>query len=227
MTINEFFESGNHIMTAEEAASYPFFGTDRLAPTEQTLQDLYGMREIFYTSDTMEVLIKKLVKNCFYINTYAWTTLLASSTLTYNPLERTNIYETDTETNSGTDSNTSASDSDTSLTVTPNTTKTVAKRTFNDATFNDIDKETNGGTENNIGSSLATNTSSTTYGHIINKVHNITGKENLDIEAVIKAEREIANFNYIGQIAEAIANYISLMSYNFDDVYDPMLSLYP
>lgn len=224
MLINEFFSNDYHIMTNADAILYPFFGVDELEATEQTLQDMYGMREIFYSDNDMQALIQKLVKNCFYINTYTWETLYKSVNMIYSPFDKTNITETDTETNSGTDTDVITGGNSTSMTITPNTVATTAKRTFNDASFNDVDKTTSTGTESSIGSASNNNTDTKTYGHIISRSHTMQGKSDIDYESVIKAEREIALINFIGQIAEAIANYISLMSYNFDDEYAPIIS---
>lgn len=223
MTITEYFATPYKIMTDEQSAAYPFFGIIALRQTEEIIKNKYGMREIFFseTDTALQTRVESAVKALFDTQTYSWTTLKNSISLAYSPFERTAIVENDTETNSGTDGKTNTRTGSTSITVTPNTKSATSKRTYNNDTMTDIEEVANSGTEVNAGSNSGTDTYTDTYGHVITKVHTITGKENVDYEAVIKAEREIAEFNFIATIANTIVNTICLLTYNFDNSYAP------
>lgn len=225
MTISEYIAAGYSIMTDANAVTYPFYSVDKNHLAERLLLHRYGMRELFYTNtdSLIQNLVQLAVKDLFDDNVYKWQKLSDSAALIYDPLHNTDLTITDTETNSGTDSSTdtvtnSGTDT-TNTTTTPATVSTTAKRSYDAAAFNDTDKVTNSGTETNAGTvqhgHVITNPKSQTYGHVITTQHTETGGAGIDPQAAIEKERRIADFNLVSQIAESVANVISLLSYNF------------
>ena len=210
-------------MTDEQAITYPFFGIVELRQTEEIIKNQYGMREIFFSeADTaLQTRVENAVQAIFDTQAYSWTTLKNSISLAYSPFERTVITENDTETNSGTDGKVNTTTGSSSLTVTPNTKASTARRTYDNDTMTGVEELATTGTESNVGSSGGTDTETNTFGHVVTKIHTVAGKENVDYEAVIKAEREIAEFNFIATIANTVVNTICLLTYNFDNSYAP------
>lgn len=227
MNMTEYFAASYKIMTTEQSILYPFFGATGLEQTETVIKTKYGLREIFFseTETALQTRVESAIKTLFDTQTYAWTTLKNSISLAYTPFERTNIVEHDTETNSGTDTKGNIISGSSTITVTPATVSTTSKRTFDNNTMSDTDKTTNSGNETNTGSNSGSNTETDTFGHVITKEHSITGTENVDYEAVIEAERKIAEFNFIERIAESIVNTICLSVYNFDNDYAPYVTI--
>lgn len=130
---------------------------------------------------------------------------------------------------SGTNSNTNSS------TRTPNLLNKKSTRPFDSSSMIEVEEESNTGTETNGGTESNTSANSTTYGKTENTTssgsnsetssygHKITnsketiGRDNLDIEDMIKEEREIAEYNFIEMIANEIAESIALSNFDFSE----------
>ena len=223
MNITEYFAVPYKLITDTAITSYNFFSVPELRQLEVIIQTRYGSREISFSDldSALETRVQAAVTNLFDTNSYTWTKQKDSLSPVYSPFERTDVTESDTETNSGTDTKTIGRTNSGSSTNTPATASTTSRRTYDNNTMTDAEKVTASGTDTNINSGSSSENTTDTFGHIITKAHTIKGKENVDYEAVIESERKVAEFNFISRIAETIVNNICLLVYNFDNSYEP------
>jgi len=116
-------------------------------------------------------------------------------------------------------------------TTTNNLTELVSKVTADNRTFKGIDKiENTGDVSNNstrtddltnsVNSSLqhglkVDKTREDTFGHTITNNKNVTGRDNMTAQDLIKQEREIAEYNFFEMIADEVTDFITTLTYDF------------
>ena len=254
MILKDYLAS-HFIISDSNANKIDYLGTENRDLVQSILKLKFGHREMYFDNDTdveSTVLTVFQMHNYNWTKKYNTILLQYSPLISTDFTDKTSLTNSgaDTTTSKEIHTGTYTDDGNTEKTgtvnnnntVTNNTTDATSKNTFDDNTLTTTDSLLKTGTvsdsditTNNLKDTVTnthTNnlnddqTITNNFGHAINTVKTVTGRDNTTAQDLILKEREIAEYNFFEMIADEITDFITTLNYNYGDAKESEVDIY-